>query len=78
MPKFYLGLDLGGTNVKAGVIDERGGIRAHVSVSTGSSPADLSAEPDVVHATLLALLKTHEDRARISPEVTARLAGRAA
>jgi glucokinase len=44
MPKFYLGLDLGGTNVKAGVIDERGGIRAQVSMSTGSSPADLSAE----------------------------------
>jgi len=44
----------------------------------GLGVADLSAEPDVVHATLLALLKTHEDRARISPEVTARLAGRAA
>jgi MoxR-like ATPase len=39
---------------------------------------DLSAEPEIVHATLLALLKTHEDRARVTPEVTARLVGRAA
>ncbi len=39
---------------------------------------DLSAEPEIVHATLVALLKTHEDRARVTPEVTARLAGRAA
>ena len=44
----------------------------------GLGVGDLSAEPEIVHATLLALLKTHEDRARISPEVTARLAGRAA
>ncbi len=39
---------------------------------------DLAAEPEIVHATLIALLKTHEDRQRITPEVTARLAGKAA
>ena len=39
---------------------------------------DLSAEPEIVHATLVAMLKTHEDRARVTLEVTARLAGRAA
>ena len=44
----------------------------------GLGVSDLSAEPEILHATLLALLKTHEDRARITPEVTARLAGRAA
>jgi MoxR-like ATPase len=44
----------------------------------GLGVSDLSAEPEIVHATLLALLKTHEDRARVTPEVTARLAGRAA
>ena len=44
----------------------------------GLGVSDLSADPEIVHATLLALLKTHEDRARVTPEVTARLAGRAA
>ncbi len=44
----------------------------------GLGVSDLSAEPEAVHATLLALLKTHEDRARVTPEVTARLVGRAA
>src|SRR5512140_2594507 len=44
MPKFYLGLDLGGTNVKAGVVDEHGKILDQVSMPTGSSPSDLSAE----------------------------------
>jgi MoxR-like ATPase len=39
---------------------------------------DLEAEPEIVHATLLALLKTQEDRARVTPEVTARLVGKAA
>ncbi len=44
----------------------------------GLGVSDLSAEPEIVHATLLALLKTHEDRARVTPEVTARIVGRAA
>jgi glucokinase len=44
MPKFYLGLDLGGTNVKAGVVDEHGRILDQISMPTGSSPPDLSAE----------------------------------
>jgi len=39
---------------------------------------DLAAEPEIVHATLIALLKTHEDRLRVTPEVSARLAGKAA
>src|SRR3974390_1439492 len=39
---------------------------------------DLGKEPEIIHATLVALLKTHEDRQRVTPEVTARLAGRAA
>jgi MoxR-like ATPase len=44
----------------------------------GLGVSDLAAAPEVVHATLIALLKTHEDRARVTPEVTARLVGRAA
>jgi MoxR-like ATPase len=39
---------------------------------------DLAAEPEILHATLIALLKTHEDRQNVTPEVAARLAGRAA
>ena len=44
----------------------------------GLGVSDLNAEPEIVHATLIAMLKTREDRARVTPEVTARLAGRAA
>ena len=39
---------------------------------------DLRDQPEVVHETLMALLKTREDRARITPEVTQRLAGKVA
>ena len=44
----------------------------------GLGVSDLNAEPELVHATLIAMLKTREDRARVTPELTARLAGRAA
>ena len=44
----------------------------------GLGVADLAAEPEIVHATLIALLKTQEDRQRVTREVAARLAGRAA
>ena len=44
----------------------------------GLGVADLAAEPEIVHATLIALLKTHEDRLRVTPEVAARIAGKAA
>jgi MoxR-like ATPase len=41
----------------------------------GLGVEDLREAPEIVHATLIALLKTHEDRIRVSPETTARLAG---
>jgi len=44
----------------------------------GLGVSDLAQAPELVHATLIALLKTHEDRQRVTPEVTARLVGRAA
>ena len=44
----------------------------------GLGVADIAGEPEIVHATLIALLKTHEDRLRVTPEVAARLAGKAA
>lgn len=46
MTSYYLGLDLGGTNVKAGVIDSSANLLAHVSVPTaseGKGRASLSA-----------------------------------
>ncbi len=43
-----------------------------------SASKTLGDNPEIVHETLLCLLKTREDRARISPEVTARLLGRVA
>lgn len=39
---------------------------------------DLKDEPEVVHDTLMCLLKTHEDRSRVTREVAARLLGKVA
>jgi hypothetical protein len=39
---------------------------------------DLRQEPEAVHATLICLVKTHEDRARLTREVTDRLLGKVA
>ena len=40
---FYLGVDVGGTNVKAGVVDDRGESLSRVSV-----PTDAAKGPDIV------------------------------
>ncbi|MGJ4930730.1 AAA family ATPase [Bradyrhizobium sp. HKCCYLS2038] len=42
----------------------------------GLDVRDLRDQPEVVHDTLMCLLKTHEDRSRITREVAARLLGR--
>jgi MoxR-like ATPase len=39
---------------------------------------DLRGEPEVVHETMICLLKTHEDRTRLSREVSDRLLGKVA
>jgi len=39
---------------------------------------DLRQEPEAVHETMICLLKTHEDRSRLSREVTERLLGKVA
>ncbi len=44
----------------------------------GMEVHDLRAEPETVHETMIALLKTHEDRLRVTPEVTERLLGKVA
>jgi len=44
----------------------------------GLGAHDLRQEPETVHETMMCLLKTHEDRARVSREVTERLLGKVA
>jgi MoxR-like ATPase len=44
----------------------------------GLDVRDLQQAPEVVHETLMCLLKTQEDKARFKPEVTRRLLGRVA
>src|SRR5499427_9199943 len=44
----------------------------------GLEAHDLRQEPEIVHETLICLLKTHEDRARLTREVTDRLLGKVA
>jgi MoxR-like ATPase len=44
----------------------------------GLDVRDLSESPEIVHETLMCLLKTQEDRARVTREVSARLLGKVA
>ena len=44
----------------------------------GLDVRDLKDQPELVHDTLMCLLKTHEDLARITREITARLVGKVA
>jgi MoxR-like ATPase len=44
----------------------------------GLDVSNLHDDPALVHDTLMCLLKTHEDKSRFKPEVTARLLGRVA
>jgi MoxR-like ATPase len=44
----------------------------------GLDVSDLHDAPETVHETLICLLKTHEDRARVTPEVTQRMLGKVA
>jgi hypothetical protein len=44
----------------------------------GLDVRNLPDEPEIVHETLMCLLKTHEDKSRMSREVTERLLGKVA
>jgi MoxR-like ATPase len=44
----------------------------------GLDVRDLRQEPETVHETMICLIKTHEDRARLTREVTERLLGKVA
>jgi len=44
----------------------------------GLDVRDLASQPEIVHETMMCLLKTHEDKARMSREVTDRLLGKVA
>ncbi len=45
MPDYFLGLDLGGTNVKAGLVSDSGKILEQISIPTGSKGRDLAPAP---------------------------------
>ena len=49
-----------------------------VATLAGLGVHDMRQEPEAVHETLICLLKTHEDRVRITREVTDRLLGKVA
>ena len=42
----------------------------------GLGVESLADSPETIHETLMCLLKTHEDKSRVTPEVTTRLLGR--
>jgi len=44
----------------------------------GLGAHDLRQEPEAVYETMICLLKTHEDRARLTQEVSERLLGKVA
>jgi MoxR-like ATPase len=48
------------------------------AVLAGLEVHDLRQEPEAVHETMMCLLKTHEDRSRLTREVTERLLGKVA
>src|ERR1700741_2019064 len=48
------------------------------AVLVGLDVRDLAGQPELVHETLMCLLKTHEDKARMSREITERLLGKVA
>lgn len=41
MSNYFIGIDLGGTNIKAGVVSEKGKLIAKASVATGSTPSQI-------------------------------------
>jgi MoxR-like ATPase len=49
-----------------------------VATLAGLAIEDLRDSPEIVHDTLSCLLKTHEDRARMTRETTERLLGKVA
>lgn len=57
---YYLGLDLGGTNIKAGIIDEKSRLIANTSM-----PTEAGKGPDVVIDNMAAAARSVADRANI-------------
>lgn len=57
MEKRYIGIDLGGTNIKAGVVTETGSIVSKASVATGSGPHQVVER--MIHAAQQAVAEGH-------------------
>ena len=62
MPNYYLGLDLGGTNIKAGIVDEAGELRGRTELAT-QIDGDLS--PEAVIARIMVAAKRACDEAKV-------------
>ncbi len=58
-PRLFLGLDLGGTNVKAGVVDDSGHVVSSVSVSTDAVRGPDHGVDQIVKAGFAAVLEAH-------------------
>lgn len=65
MSKYYLGIDLGGTNVKAGLVSPGGELRAQISLPTAEGPDQRAAGP--VIARILEAADQVLQKARLSP-----------
>ena len=63
MPKITLGIDLGGTGIKFGLIDERGNILRHAQVSTPSKRDPLDVI-ELIESQAKALLQTSKRKIR--------------
>lgn len=60
MPDYFLGLDLGGTNIKAGLVSAAGKLVHHVSVSTGHDGA--GGKPDLSPRAVIARMAAAGER----------------
>ena len=60
--KYYIGVDIGGTNLKAGVVDTTGQIISESSVPTGADRPQ-----DVVLEDIIGAVKTSIDSSGIDP-----------
>ena len=60
---YYIGVDIGGTNIKAGVVDSTGNIISEVSVPTGADRPQ-----DIVLQDILGAVKTSIESSKLDPK----------
>ncbi len=65
-PPFYLGIDLGGTNIKSGVVDDSGRVLSSVSLSTDAEAGPQAGIASLAKAGLRAVAEAGLDASRIA------------